>query len=252
MASGGTRFTRPARTRPGRRTRPVPRMVYVDARAQPETLYDVLVVSPSASSREVRRVARALRRNLPDTSALPDVCLAEQVLGRAELRRDYDALLARLRAANQPMPRIGVAIEAGRLGPSFTTRFGSAGQRTVNDQIIKLVRQVAYVLLAIIVLVGISSTCRTTRVDRVTLPAYKPIRLPKLDPALLEYKYRPIEIPKIEIPKLEIPKIEIPKLEIPKFKPPRIAPLAHAVPSPPPAPGSAASPAPPAPSDATP
>jgi hypothetical protein len=227
-------------------------MVYVDARAQHETLYDVLVVSPSASSREVRRVARALRRNLPDTSALPDVCLAEQVLGRAELRREYDVLLARLRAANQPMPRIGVPIEAGRLGPSVAPRFGSAGPRTVNDQIVKLVRQVAYVLLAILVLVGVSSTCRTPRVDRVTLPAYKPIRLPTLDPALFEYKYRPIEIPKIEIPKLEIPKLEFPKLEFPKYKPPRIAPRAHAVPSPPPAPDSAASPAPPGPPDATP
>src|SRR4051812_45910558 len=126
MVSGGTRFTRSARGRPA------PRVIDVDVRPQHETLYDVLVVSPVAPSREIRRIARALRRNLPDASALHDVCLAEQVLGRAELRSEYDALLARLSAANQPMPRIGAAIEGTRLGPGVATRFGSAGRKGVT------------------------------------------------------------------------------------------------------------------------
>src|SRR5512140_2124465 len=122
MVPGGTRFTGPARPRP------VPRVIDVEVRPKQETLYEVLVVAPTASCREIRKVARALRRNLPDATALHDVCLAEQVLGRADLRAEYDALINRLRAANQPIPNIGAAFEGSRLTPSFATRMGKAGR----------------------------------------------------------------------------------------------------------------------------
>jgi hypothetical protein len=97
-------------------------VIDVDVRSAHKTLYEVLAVPPRTSSRQIRRIARALRRKLPETSAFHDVCLAEQVLGHQELRAEYDALLARLRAAKQPVPNIGAAIEGSRLGPSFLER----------------------------------------------------------------------------------------------------------------------------------
>src|SRR5215475_12553799 len=109
MVSGGARFT-------GSKPRAASRVIDVDVRPKHDTLYDALVVSPQASTREIRKVAATLRRNPPDHGALHDICLAEQVLGRANLRTEYDALLARLRAAGQPVPKIGTAIEGATLG----------------------------------------------------------------------------------------------------------------------------------------
>src|SRR5215475_8117680 len=110
MVSGGTRFARP------KRSRAAPRVIDVDVDVRPphKTLYEVLVVPPTTSSRQIRKIARALRRNLPNMSDLDDVCLAEQVLGRRDLRAEYDALLARARAAKLTVPEIGTAIEGSR------------------------------------------------------------------------------------------------------------------------------------------
>lgn len=221
MGFDRTRFTRPARSRPAPRVIDV---IDVDVRPKHETLYDVIVVSPDASSREIRRVARALRRNLPDTSALHDVCLAEEVLGRAELRREYDALLARLHAASQPIPRIGPAIEGTRLGPEVAPRSGNAGGQA-GGQALKGVFQVGFAILMLIALfVLVGSRGSKYSADTYKIPEFKPIQFPKLDPSLYEYKYRPIELPKFELPKYEPPKYEPPKIEIPKIKIPDYQP----------------------------
>jgi len=126
MVFGGTRLTHPERPPAA------PRVIDVEVRPPHKTLYEVLVVPPRTSSRQIRRIARDLRRKLPETSALHDVCLAEQVLGRTDLRAEYDALLARLRTAKQPLPKIGVAIEGSRPGPSFMARVGSASRAGAN------------------------------------------------------------------------------------------------------------------------
>jgi hypothetical protein len=120
-------------------------VIDVDVRQPHETLYEVLVVSPDASSREIRRVARALRRNLPDHSTLHDVCVAEQVLGRKKLRSEYDALLARLRAENQPVPRIGVAVERTWWRSESTMRL----RRTGTPDVGKIVAIIALVILSL-------------------------------------------------------------------------------------------------------
>jgi hypothetical protein len=211
MVPGGTRFTR------SERPRPALRVIDVQARPRHETLYDVLVVPPTASRREIRRIARALRRNHPDPSVLHDVCLAEQVLGRAGLRAEYDALLARLRAAKQPMPRIGVAIEGARLGPAFATRVGEAG--VAAGRLFKLIFQVAVVVVVIIVIAaGLGSTSSRYDRDRYKIPELRPIELPRFDPKLFEIKPYEYQIPKLEIPKLEIPKLDPPRLDLPPFE----------------------------------
>lgn len=231
MILGGTRFTGSARRRPA------PRVIDVEVRPKHETLYEVLVVAPTASNRQIRRVARALRRNLPDSMALHDVCLAEQVLGRANLRGEYDALLDRLRAANQPIPNIGAAIEGSRLVPSFATRMGKAGRAgaSATGKVLLFLFQMALALLLIIGLaVGLGMKSSKYNTDPYKIPEYKPIEIPKFefDPKL--YEYKPIVIPKFEFdPKpYEYKPIVIPKFDfdpkryehkpivIPKFDPP--------------------------------
>src|SRR3954468_20543814 len=108
MVSGGTRFARPGRSSTA------PRVIDIEVRPPHKTLYEVLVVPPTTPSRQIRKIARALRRNLPNLSDLDDVCLAEQVLGRRDLRAEYDALLARVRTAKLTLPQIGPAIEGSR------------------------------------------------------------------------------------------------------------------------------------------
>ena len=215
MVPGGTRFTGPARPRPA------PRVIDVEVRPKQDTLYDVLVVAPTAPCREIRKVARALRRNLPDATALHDVCLAEQVLGHPDLRREYDALLRRLHAANQPIPNIGAAIEGSRLTPSFATRMGKAGRAgaSATGKVLLFLFQMALALLLIVGLaVGLSVKSSKYDTDKYRIPEYKPIVIPKFefDPKL--YEYKPIELPKFEFdPKrYEIKPIEIPKFERPK------------------------------------
>jgi len=207
MVSGGTRFTR------SERPRPAPRVIDVEARRQHDTLYDVLVVSPKASTREIRKVARALRRNLPDNSALHDVCLAEQVLGRNELRSEYDQLLARLRAAHQPMPKIGTAIEGARLGPPLSARIGEASKAglTTAGKVLGTLLKISFAII-VLVLIGIAfGTSKSTPrydIDKIKIDL-KPIQLPK-------FEYRPIDIHQFDVPP---PKLDLPKYDS-KYLPP--------------------------------
>jgi hypothetical protein len=227
MASGGRRFT------PSERPRAAPRVIDVEARPRHETLYDVLVVSPAASSRKIRKIARALRRNHPDASSLHDVCLAEQVLGRADLRAEYDALLARLRAAKLPMPKIGVAIEGERLGPGFAEHLADTGRAA--GKVFKVLLQVALVL-AVLVVIATVFPSKTNKYDRynIKLPDFKPIQIPRFDPKLFEYdpsKYRvpdfkPIDIPRIDLKQLEReyrrPELDRPRIDPPRLDPPKL------------------------------
>jgi hypothetical protein len=245
--SRGTRFTGAA---PGAARRAPPRVIDVDVRPKHETLYDVLVMAPDAPTREIRRVSRALRRNLPDASELHDVCLAEQVLGRADLRAEYDGLLARLRAAGQRIPKIGAAIEGSRLPPSLAERVGSAGRAGASAAGKALWRflQVSFLILILIgIIVAIGSSSSRYNHDKYKLPEFKPVHLPKLelppfDPKLLEYQVRPIEIPKLELPKLDpIPVPKLPPIQIPRYQPPPYTPPVPPpapAPEPPPAPGT--------------
>jgi hypothetical protein len=226
MVSGGTRFTR------SERPRPAPPVIDVEARPRHETLYDVLVVSPTASTREIRRIARALRRNLPDPSALHDVCLAEQVLGRADLRAEYDALIARLEAAKQPMPRIGVAIEGARLGPAFATRVGRAS--LTAGKIFKAIFRVAVVIVVIVVVIaGLGSVGSKSngekykipelkipelKIPELKIPELKPIAIPHLDPKLFQIEPYQYKMPRIQTPRIAIPKLDPPRLELPKYE----------------------------------
>jgi hypothetical protein len=180
MVSGGARFT-------GSKPRPAGRVIDVDVRPKHDTLYDALVVPADASTREIRRVAAALRRNPPEAGALHDICLAEQVLGRSNLRSEYDALLARLRAAGQPVPKIGTAIEGSTLGPSFATRFGSASRTgaAAASRFVKGLLKVTMVMIIIgVVLFAIGSMGGSKRAA-YTAPEikfdFKPIQMPKFD-----------------------------------------------------------------------
>src|SRR5262249_40147431 len=158
MVSGGTRFTSTKRRAP-------PRVIDVDVRPRHETLYDALVVAPNASTREIRRVARALRRHHPDSRAIHDICLAEEVLGPANLRGEYEAPLARLRAAGQPMPKIGTSIEGAPLGPSLATRVGNAsraGAGAAGKAFVTLLR-VGFILLILIGVIIAVGSSRSTR-----------------------------------------------------------------------------------------
>ena len=93
--------------------------------AQEHDLYESLGVPVTITSRSVRRLARSLRRDL-DSPLLDAACLAEHVLGDPALRAEYDDIVARLRAANLPIPQIGRAIVAAPLPPRWTTRAGRA------------------------------------------------------------------------------------------------------------------------------
>lgn len=191
MVSGGTRFTRPERPAdPGGR-----RIIDAEVRSPHKTLYEVLAVPPRTASREIRKIARGLRRQLPESSALHDVCLAEQVLGRAELRAEYDGLLARLRAAKQPLPSIGTAIEGSRLGPSLLdglSRSGRAGGRAVLGAA-KLVLIALAIFFAFVLLGALVGSHRSSR---YRVPPPPPIVIPKLD--MKPFEVKPLDLPRLD------------------------------------------------------
>jgi hypothetical protein len=187
MVSGGARFT-------GSKPRPPGRVIDVDVRPKHDTLYDALVVPADASTREIRRVAAALRRTPPEAGALHDICLAEQVLGRSNLRTEYDALLARLRAAGQPVPKIGTAIEGSTLGPSRATRVGSASRTgaAAAGRFVKGLLKVTVVLVILgFVLFAIGSMGGSKRAA-YTAPEFK-----------VDFKPIHIEIPKFDSEKYD-------------------------------------------------
>jgi hypothetical protein len=205
MVSGGTRFTGSARPRPAAR------VIDVEANPHRETLYDVLVVTPAASSREIRKLARTMRRNLPEATALHDVCLAEQVLGQSELRSEYDALLARLTAAKQPIPKIGTAIEGSRLGPSIGERMGSAGRKSASaaGKVLKVILQIAVVIVAIAIFGVILGSMGGSRYNapKYHVPEFKPIDIKPIDPKLFDLPPTTFAVPKLDttLPKIDRP-----------------------------------------------
>lgn len=88
-------------------------------------LYESLGVPATITSRRVRRLARSLRRE-PDCPLLDAACVAEHVLGDPALRAEYDDVVARLRAANLPVPQIGRAIVVAPLPPRWGAGVGRA------------------------------------------------------------------------------------------------------------------------------
>ena len=207
MAFGGTRFARP------KRSRAAPRVIDVDVDVRPphKTLYEVLVVPPTTSSRQIRKIARALRRNLPHMSDLDDVCLAEQVLGRRDLRAEYDALLARARAAKLTVPQIGTAIEGSRpaappAAPPSPAPFASVGRASADAEGEggKLpLRGLAAIAVLVVGIVGAG----VGKGGRHETGRY---RTPEL---------QPIELHKFEVPTIDIPRFDPHELGLPKIKP---------------------------------
>jgi len=197
MVSGGTRFARP------RRPRAAPRVIDVEVRPPHKTLYEVLVVPPATSSRQIRRIARALRGNLPSLSDLDDVCLAEQVLGRRDLRTEYDALLARARAAKLTLPQIGAAIEGSRPAASSPARFtGVAGANRGGSVGLR----VAAVISALAIVGAGLGAGNRHKPDRYRTPV-PPIVIP--------------EIPRIDVPRIELPTpgLDLHELRLDKLDP---------------------------------
>lgn len=224
MVSGGTRFAR--RGRP----RPAPRVVDAEVRPPHKTLYEVLVVPPATSSRQIRRIARALRHNLPNLADLDDVCLAEQVLGRRELRAEYDALLARARAAKLTLPQIGAAIEGSRPGaaaadpvpppvprPAPFSSVGSVGRARADssDQSVKILLRVG--AAAAVLIIGAVGKSGKHDSDRYRMPEIRPIQVPRVEPLK-------IDIPKFELPRTELPRIDPHELGVDKIDPARPEP----------------------------
>jgi hypothetical protein len=217
MVSGGTRFARPRR----------PRAIDVEVRPPHKTLYEVLVVPPTISSRQIRRIARALRRNLPNLSDLDDVCLAEQVLGRRDLRAEYDALLARARATKLTLPQIGAAIEGSR--PAAPAPFAGVGRASAgadsggNASVILRVAAGISALALVGAGLGAGSRHKTDR-HRPELP---PIGVPRIDlpPPILDL--HELGLDKLDLDKLVPPspaKIDPEKRELDRALPTRHAP----------------------------
>jgi hypothetical protein len=213
MVSGGTRFARPGRSRTA------PRGIEVEVRPPHKTLYEVLVVPPTTSSREIRKISRALRCNLPNLSDLDDVCLAEQVLGRRELRAEYDALLARAGAARLTLPQIGPAIEGTRpLGapvvasdlppvpPSAPfSRIGRDAADSSGDAAKLLIR----VAVAAVFLIGALAKGSKHDTDH-RVPDYPPIQLPRFDPPA---------VPQVDLHKLGLDKVDPGPPVVPRLEP---------------------------------
>ncbi|HEX3766042.1 MAG TPA: hypothetical protein VHW23_45410 [Kofleriaceae bacterium] len=193
MVSGGTRFAR------SKRSRAAPRVIDddVDVRPPHKTLYEVLVVPPATSSRQIRRIARALRRNLPHMPDLDEVCLAEQVLGRRDLRAEYDALLARVRAAKLTVPQIGAAIEGSRPPPPFSARFASTRRASADasGSAVMVLLRVAAVIAALAIGAARCGANSTYDTDRYKTPEFQPVHLP------------PIELPRPDLPALDVDKL---------------------------------------------
>lgn len=187
--------------------------------SQPETLYSALGVAESATSRQVKNLAKSIRRD--HTTAddfLHDVCLAEEVLGDAALRAEYDRLLGRLREAGLPLPRIGVAIEGARLEPALASRVGAVGLAgaRVGAKILKALFALA-LIIGVLVLIGIGMGEKSSRYG--TRFDYKPIKLPDyskiyIPPPTIDYS-RLLAPP----PPIVIPKIDIPEFKVPQYKP---------------------------------
>jgi hypothetical protein len=186
-------------------------VIDVDIRPPHKTLYEVLVVPPTTPSRQIRRIARALRRNLPNLSDLDDVCLAEQVLGRRDLRAEYDALLARVRTAKLTLPQIGPAIEGSRPvapappPPSAPERFSSIGRASAGSSgdAAKLLVRVAIAAVAIVG-AGLGAGSRH-KTDDYRPPAFQPNRFPRIEPLK-------VDIPRIDLPRLDLDKLDADKL----------------------------------------
>src|SRR4051812_4883027 len=199
MVFGGTRFTRPARRRAA------PGVTDAEVRPAHKTLYEVLVVPPVTSSRQIRRIARALRRNLPNLSDLDDVCLAEQVLGRRDLRAEYDALLARARAAKQALPQIGAAIEGSRPAARFPARSAGVGGASADaDRGGNVILRVAATISALAIVGAGLGAGNRHKTDR-----YRPGR-------------PPIEVPRIDLPRIDLPRIDLPRIDLPRLDLPRL------------------------------
>jgi hypothetical protein len=179
----------------------------------------VLVVPPTTSSREIRKISRALRCNLPNLSDLDDVCLAEQVLGRRELRAEYDALLARAGAARLTLPQIGPAIEGTRppgapvvasdlppvSPPAPFSRIGRDAASSSGDAAKLLIR----VAVAAVFLIGaLAKGSKHDTEHRV--PDYRPIQLPRFDPPA---------IPQIDLHKLGLDKVDPGPAVVPRLEP---------------------------------
>jgi hypothetical protein len=186
MVFGGARFTRPERRRAA------PHMIDAEIRPPHKTLYEVLVVPPATSSRQIRRIARALRRDLPNLSDLDDVCLAEQVLGRRDLRAEYDALLARVRAAKLALPQIGAAIEGSRPAARSPARSAGVGGASAGaDKGGSVILRVAATISALAIVGAGLGAGNRHRTDR----------------------YRP-ELPRIDVPRIDLPRIDVPRIDL--------------------------------------
>jgi hypothetical protein len=189
-------------------------VIDVDIRPPHKTLYEVLVVPPTTPSRQILRIARALRRNLPNLSDLDDVCLAEQVLGRRDLRAEYDALLARVRTAKLTLPEIGPAIEGSRPvapappPPPPSEPFANIGRASAGSSgdATKLLVRVAIAAVAIIgAAVGAGSKHKTS--DYYRPPEYRTIDIPRIEPPKFD-----ILRPRLDPHQLGLDKLDADKL----------------------------------------
>lgn len=194
--------------------------IHLSTRA--DTLYDALGLDETASPRNVRNVAKAIRRDTTTAEDfLHDVCLAEEVLGDPTSRAEYDRLLARLRTAGVPHPKIGVAIEGARLGPSLATRVGAASMTgaRVGGRILKGLAVFGFAIgILILIVIGIGSKGSS----RYSTYEYKPIKIdiPQFRPPVIDYSKLYVPPPKIDFEKYDF---KVPEIEIAKPKPkPRI------------------------------
>lgn len=196
--------------------------IHVSDRA--DTLYDALGIDQTVSARRVRTMAQAIRRDRTTAEDfLHDVCLAEEVLGDPAARAEYDRLLERLRAAGMPHPKIGVAIEGARLGPSLATRVGAAGMAgaRVGGRILKGLAIFGFAIgILILIAIGIGSKGSS----RYSGYEYKPIKIkiPEFRPPVIDYSKLYVPPPKIDLKAYDF---KMPELEPPKPLPkPRVRP----------------------------
>jgi hypothetical protein len=249
MASGGARFTRPERPRAAAR------VIDVEVRPPHKTLYEVLVVPPTTSSRQIRRIARALRRNMPNLTDLDDVCLAEQVLGRGDLRAEYDALMDRARAAKLTLPDIGAAIEGSRLAGPPPPELARVGRASADpDRGGSVMLRVGAVITALALAGAGLGASHRHKIDRDRTPVVIP-ELPRIDAPPIDEPPPAIDVPRIDPPALGLDhhelrldkidpddfrlrpsvRIELEKLELERLKLDRAPPSGSAPPRPTPA-----------------
>ena len=194
-------------------------------------LYETLGVQPTITSRRVRLIARGMRRALTDGPGLDAACVAEQVLGHAALRAEYDSIVKRLRDANVPVPAIGTAVVVAPLPAPWPRRavrgLGHAAARAgeaLARAIARLARglfELAKIFLGLAVFAWLATRCPSSRSSKYvpppplyTPPPYKPpplftpqpYILPRLDPA-------PITVPKLEDPSKYLERIKAPRFD---------------------------------------